>query len=236
MPTVERSEVEPGNPHRASDSAPAAGRNGGDSGPRFWRRTAFWRALAGMGFALAIAAVIVAVEFSAALIHRTHWMSRRIAHLNVESRHLKSRIGIAEQKLAAMRAANARDGALKRILTAPDLRLVRLSPPAAGHAEPAQPTAAGSAVIAISDSQKLAVLQTDGLAPSPEGRVYRVWWMPRRGAAVAAGQFRAGAGGDVTVTVALPPKGAASAAIYEEDASATGAPAGAPILRSAAAK
>jgi hypothetical protein len=205
---------------------------------------AFWRALAGMGFALAIAAVIVAAEFSAALIHRTHWMSRRIAHLKVESRHLKSRIGVAEQKLAAMRAAGARAGALKRILTAPDLRLVRLSPPAAakpppstaGHAEPATPAAPASAVIAISDAQKLAVLQTDGLAPSPEGRVYRVWWMPRRGAAIAAGQFRAGAGGDATVTIALPPKGGASAALYEEGASAIGTPAGAPILRSAAVR
>jgi hypothetical protein len=189
----------------------------------------FWRALAGMGFALAIGAVIVAAEFSSALIRRTHWMARRITHLSAENRHLKSRIGIADQKLTTTREALANDAALKRILTAPDLRVIKLS--AAGSVT----TAPGaSAIIAISDTGKSAMLQATGLAPSPEGHVYRLWWILRRGAPVSAGRFRAAASGSATVAIAPAPKGVASAAITQEDASATGPPAGAPILRSAA--
>ncbi len=242
MQYVERSELEPANSQPGSASQPPPGRAVSGSAQPFWRRVAFWRALAGMGFALAVGALIVAAEFSSVLIHRTHFTSRRITRLNAETRRLKGRLGAADQRLAAMRAGAATDMALKRILAAPDLRLVRLSPPpaakssrsAAQNAQPASPTAATSAVIAISDASKSAVLQTAGLAPPPEGRVYRLWWILRRGAPVAAGQFRPSAGGAATVSIAPPPKGVVSAAIFAEDPSASGAPAGAPVLGSAA--
>jgi Anti-sigma-K factor rskA, C-terminal len=228
MQSVERSELESANSQSGSAfGSPAGGAAGAPAQP-FWRRVAFWRALAGMGFTLALGALIVAAEFSSTLIHRTHSMTRRIARLNAETKRLKSRVSAADQKLAAMRAAAADDAALKRILVAPDLRLIKLTP-----SGPAPGAAGASAVIAISDASKSAILQTSGLAPSPDGRVYRLWWLPRRGAPVAAGQFPAAAGGAATVSVAPPPKGAVAAVIFAQEASAPSAPVGAPLLRSA---
>jgi hypothetical protein len=228
---VDNSELEPANSQPGGASQAPAGPGASPSVQPFWRRVAFWRALAGMGFAFAVGAVIVAAEFSSILVHRTHSMGRRISRLNSETRRLKTRAGAADQKLAAMREAVAADMALKRILTAPDVRLIKLAP-----SGPAPATAGASAVIAISDASKSAMLQTGGLAPSPKGRVYRLWWILRHGAPVAAGQFRAAAGGEATVIIAPPPKGFAAAAIFDENHSAPGAPAGAPVLKSAAVR
>jgi hypothetical protein len=243
MAPSERPQEEPGNPRGERASPAAAGGYGGEYAPRFWQRVAFWRALAGVGFALALAAVIVAAEFSSILINRTHLMSRRIARLNVQSRHLKSQIARDGRKIAAMSEASANDAVLKRILAAPDLRLVRMSATGrsgapggttAGAAGPPKPAPDACAVIAISNAERSAVLQAGNLPPASKGSVYSVWWMPRRGAPVAAGRFRTGADGVATMPIAQPPKDVASAAIFEQDASAAGAPAGAPILKSAA--
>lgn len=216
-------------------SGPATGhqRRPGDSGRHFWQRVAFWRALSGVGFTLAIAAVIVAAEFSAALIHRTHWMSRRIAHLNTETRRLRKSAESNAHKLATLKTHAAIDAALKRMLTAPDLRVLRIRPVVAANAVRGKPGSTATAVIVTSDALKSAILQAQDLAPLPKDRVYGVWWIPPHGKPVAAGNFHVGVNHSATARLAMPPSRADSAAIFVQDETASAPPAGTPVLRSA---
>jgi hypothetical protein len=216
----------------------------------FWRRAAFWQALAGVGFTLAIGAGLVAAEFSATLIHRTHAMSQRIARVKAENRRLESRLAHSDRMLAAMRLSAANEAALIRALTAPNARLIRLvfagaSPDSDSHGSPeprsgsagvarVAPTGQNAAAaIVIGGAAQSAVLLASGFAPVPQSQAYRVWWMPRRGSPVLGGEFRVRADGSAEIEISPPPRDAASVAIFAQAASATGAPAGEPILKGA---
>src|SRR5262245_66434741 len=100
--------------------------------PRWWRRVGFWRSLAGMAAALALAVAIVLAETSATLVSRTRRYLHKIAQLNASVRQLKTRVNTAERRTTtALEHANA-DEVLKRVLTASDLRTIKLSGGAKG--------------------------------------------------------------------------------------------------------
>jgi hypothetical protein len=233
------------NPGGEGASRSKAGREGAESRPRWWRSLGFWRAVSGMGVSLALAATIVAAEFSSTLIHRTQTMSRRIASLNSETGRLKRRLIVIERRLAVTREAAAKDETLKRVLTAEDVRLIRLSPtggaaksPAPAATQPPAPGPAGiaAATLALSRSANSAVLQASGLEPSRQGQDYRMWWMIARAQPVAAGQFRVGSDGMATVPIALAPKGAIAMTVTVEDAGDVAKPAGAVVLKASMLK
>jgi Anti-sigma-K factor rskA, C-terminal len=231
--------------HRAEKvtEKPVEGTNPGtESRPRWWRSLGFWRAVSGMGVSLALAATIVAAEFSSTLIHRTRTMSHRIATLNAESGRLKRRLTVAERRLIAMRAAAVKDETLKRVLTADDVQIIRLVAPgaAAKGATPAvtQPASSAPARIAaatlvVSRSANSAVLQATGLEPSRQDQEYRMWWLIPHGRQVAAGQFRVGSDGMATVPIAIAPKGAAAMTVTVESAGDIAKPAGTVVLKAA---
>ena len=56
----------------------------------------------------------------------------------------------------------------------------------------------------MSESADAAMLEATGLKPTGPFEVYRIWWMPRRGAAIWSADFLVGDDGLATVPVDLP--------------------------------
>ena len=81
---------------------------------------------------------------------------------------------------------------LDNVLSAPDLRLVRLAPLA--------PAPGAGAIVAVSRANKAAVFQAAGLPATPAGKTYELWWITKEHGPVAAGLFQAenGTSGDRT--------------------------------------
>ena len=49
------------------------------------------------------------------------------------------------------------------------------------------------------------MIEANGLKPAGEHQVYRIWWVPRRGAPIWAADFIVGEDGHVALGVDLPP-------------------------------
>ena len=56
----------------------------------------------------------------------------------------------------------------------------------------------------MSESAGAAMLEANGLKPTGTFEVYRIWWMPKRGAPIWAADFLVGDDGLATVPVDLP--------------------------------
>src|SRR6266851_2932328 len=96
--------------------------------PRY-RRVSFWRAIAGMAFAAAIACAIVAVESSFELFRRADHYNHRLTYLASRVRQMRGEIASADRELASMRVEVAARDDLARVLAAPDAQLIKLAPP-----------------------------------------------------------------------------------------------------------
>lgn len=184
--------------------------SGAASRPPRHLRVGLWQALAGVSFALAVASLIVTVELSRALAHRTNYVNRRVASLNAVVRSLRNQTATAQRKLGSEREHASVGEVFEKILFAPDLRTIKLVAP--NEKEDKVKTAAQSDSIhpatgrlAMSESAGGAMLEASGLKPSENFKVYRIWWMPRRGAPVWAADFLVGDDGLATVPVDLPP-------------------------------
>lgn len=165
--------------------------------PPWYRRVAFWRAVAGMAMALAIACAMVAAEFSSALLARTRHYHARIHQLSSNLSAMRGEIASAERELAGMRnAAAVRDG-LTRIIAEPDSRLIRL--------ETSVRAATGSGVIAFSPGLRRAAVELTGLPVRPGGRVYTLWWICAKRGPLKAARIVLGAVCQAALMVALPP-------------------------------
>ena len=212
---MERDESESNTSARgAGDEAPSASR------PPRLLRVAVWQAIAGMSFAIALAAVFVAAEMARSLAYRTYYVNRRVAALNAIVRDLRRQSAATQRKLGSEREHASVGEVFEKILFAPDLRTIKLVAPqdkdkdkdkdknkdkdkdksaaqSDGHA--------ASGRLAMSESAGGAMLEASGLKPSENFKVYRIWWMPKRGAAVWAADFLVGDDGLATVAVDLPP-------------------------------
>jgi hypothetical protein len=200
-------------PSAASDNAPsptlaataAPGREAG----------ALWRALAGMVLSLAVACVIVAMEFSSQAAHRVNRMRRRLAALSLKVRKLEADISAERARLAAARRELGASGTLRAVLLRSDLATIRLAP-ASGAGAPHGPgasqwarvgNAAGAdslgALLMFSLKEHRAVLQVAGLRPSTD-QVFVLWWSATHGAPLRAAEFRTAPNGSALVVVPLP--------------------------------
>jgi len=168
------------------------------TGPARMRRVGLWQAIAGMAIAIAIASLIVTIEISKALSRRTYYLNRRVAALNTTVRTLKKQTTVVQRKLGSERERATVGETFEKILFAPDLRTLKLSPPTKSSA---------SGILAMSESANAAMLEASGLAPSGDSEVYRIWWVPKHGAAVWAADFLVGDDRSATVPVDLPPRG-----------------------------
>lgn len=152
-----------------------------------------------MGLAATLACAIVAAEAYSILIHRSAIYRRHLTHLTAEFHRISREMAVTTGKIDSMREQLVRSEHLRQILSASDLRLLRLAPP--------KPEQSPSALIAISRSRNSAVLDAAGLPPLPEGEVYELWWVLARRGPVKAAAFRPGPDGRAIVAAQLPPQG-----------------------------
>jgi len=201
---MERGESESNTGARdASDEAPVVSR------PPRLLRVGLWQAITGMSFAIALAAIIVSAELASSLAYRTYYVNRRVAALNAIVRDLRRQTAATQRKLGSERAHASVGDVFEKILFAPDLRTIKLVAPQEKAKDKSKVLSDGaraaSGRLAMSESAGGAMLEASGLKPSEDFQVYRIWWMPKRGAAVWAADFLVGDDGLATVPVDLPP-------------------------------
>ncbi len=183
------------------------------SRPPRLQRVGLWQAIAGMSFAIALAAIIVAAEMGRMLAYRTYYVNRRVAALNAIVRDLRRQTAATQRKLGSERAHASVGEVFEKILFAPDLRTIKLVAPQDKDKDKDKDKSgaqsdgvhAASGRLAMSESAGGAMLEASGLKPSENFKVYRIWWMPKHGAAVWAADFLVGDDGLATVPVDLPP-------------------------------
>jgi hypothetical protein len=160
-------------------------------------RPGFWRALGGMGLAFGLACAIVLVETTAESTRRMKRLDRRVGTLKSSVQKLEQRSARIEKQLRTERPQAAVEELLSRVLVAPDLRTVKLQAASPG------PSATGT--ILVSRTASAAVLSATGLTSSADGKIYRLWWIGRRGTAVKAAEFEVASAGRISVAVEPPP-------------------------------
>jgi hypothetical protein len=178
---------------------------GGTPAPPTQRRLAFWRAVAGMGLAFALACAIVALEFGSELSHRSQHYRNRISSLSSRLKAMRGEVANADRELAEMRTAVVTRDELNRILAAPDARLIRLIPAEHEHFT-GTPSSAPHGLIVMSRKLGRAVFEVAGLTPLAAGQRYTLWWMVEKHRAVKAAQFMTAGDGRATVAAAMPPE------------------------------
>ncbi len=164
-----------------------------------------------MSVAIALASLIVISELAGSLARRTDYVNRRVAALNATVRDLRRQTAVTQRKLGSERERASVGEVFEKILFAPDLRTIKLAAPAEKDKEKGKSIAqAGSpglpsGRLAMSESAGAAMLEANGLKPTGAFEVYRIWWMPKRGAPLWAADFLVGDDGLATVPVDLPP-------------------------------
>jgi hypothetical protein len=174
-------------------------------------RVRLWQAIAGMSVAIALASLIVISELAGSLARRTNYVNRRVAALNATVRDLRRQTAVTQRKLGSERERATVGEVFEKILFAPDLRTIKLAAPAEKDREKGRSIAQSggpgfpSGRLAMSESAGAAMLEANGLRPTGAFEVYRIWWMPKRGAPLWAADFLVGDDGLATVPVDLPP-------------------------------
>lgn len=190
---------------------------------------ALWRAVAGMAISVALACLIVTLEFTGQAAHRADRMHRRAETLLSKVYRLEVEVVAERVRIAAARRELAAAEALRALLRAPDVSMLLLAPPPA-RAHGAAVAAQGPvATLALGPSEHRAVLIVTGLKPSANDTVFVLWWSALHGAPIRAAEFRTAADGSGLMTVALPAGFSVTAAMVtvERAAGATAAKAGA---------
>ncbi|HKM99882.1 MAG TPA: anti-sigma factor [Candidatus Binataceae bacterium] len=222
---------------RTSGDLPSIGR------PPRLLRVRLLQAIAGMSVAIALASLIVTSELANSLARRTNYVNRRVAALNATVRNLRRQTAVAQRKLGSERERATVGEVFEKILFAPDLRTIKLAAPAEKDKEKDKPiaqpggTELPSATLAMSESAGAAMLEANGLKPTGTFQVYRIWWMPKRGAPIWAADFLVSDDGLATVPVDLPPgrEKEPSLSVTLENESYSEAPAGPIALKGEAA-
>jgi hypothetical protein len=181
---------------------------------------ALWRAVAGMALSVALACLIVMLEFTGQAAQRAARMHRRADSLLSKVSRLDAEVVAERVRIAAARHELAATEALRVLLHARDVAMLLLSPPAAGghSAAAAQHPVA---MLAIGPEEHRAVLMVTGLKPPAADTTFVLWWSASHGAPIRAAEFRTAADGSALVTAALPPIPGVAAAMVTAERAAT---------------
>jgi len=160
----------------------------------------------GRGFAIlgsAVAAAVVAIVVSYAFLNsrlgsNTSETSNEIA-LTAKVIELERNLDTTGDQLAALQARVAQTTDLTLASLGPDARVAHL----AGLA--ASPSANGT--VALNHSQGTAMLEVNGLPPTPDDKQYEVWWIGEKLGPLRAGIFEPLSHGATIVALDLPPPG-----------------------------
>ena len=160
------------------------------------------------GFAMmlgsAVAAAVVAIVVSYALINSrvrsdTSETSNEIAALTAKVIEVQRNVDTTGDQLAALEAKVAQTTDLTLASLGPDARVARLA------GLPASPSATGT--VALSPAQGTAMLEVNGLPPTPDDKEYEVWWIGEKQGPLRAGIFEPLSHGATIVALDLPPVG-----------------------------
>jgi Anti-sigma-K factor rskA len=162
-----------------------------------------WRAVAGMAISVALACLIVTLEFTSQATHRADRMHRRAQALFSRASRLQAEVAAERARIAAAHRELAAAEALRALLRAPDASMLLLSPPAAGG-HGAVAAQGPEATLALGLREHRAVLMVTGLKASANGTVFVLWWSAPHGAPIRAAEFRTAGDGSALVTAALP--------------------------------
>ncbi len=187
----------------------------------------------GQGFAMlgsaAVAAVVaIAVSyafFNSRVSNVTTDTSNEIAALTAKVVEVQRSLDSTGDQLAALEAKVAQTTDLTLASLGPDSRVVRLA------GLPAAPSATGS--VALNPAQGTAMLEVSGLPPTPDDKVYEVWWIGEKQGPLKAGLFEPSNHGATIVSLDLPPPGEVvlASAITLEPSSGVEKPTGAMYLK-----
>jgi len=180
--------------------------------PRQRDAVALWRALAGMAISLALACLIVMLEFTGLAAHRADRMHRRSNALLSQVARLESRMAVAHAQIAAAHRDLAAAESLRAVLRAPDAGMLLLAPPAAspptargGRAQAAAAEGARpEATLALGPREHRAVLLVSGLKAPTNDTLFVLWWSAADRAPVRAAEFHTAPDGSALLTAELP--------------------------------
>jgi anti-sigma-K factor RskA len=155
-------------------------------------------------FGSAIAAAVVAIVVSYAFLNSrmrndNSQTSNEIAALTAKVIELERNLDSTGDQLAALQVKVVQTTDLTLASLGPDARVVRL----AGLA--ASPSANGT--VALNHSQGTAMLEVNGLPPTPDDKQYEVWWIGEKQGPLRAGMFEPSSNGATIVSLDLPPVG-----------------------------
>jgi anti-sigma-K factor RskA len=187
----------------------------------------------GRGFAMLASAAVAAVVaiavstvfFNSRMRTDSSDMSNEIAALTARVVEVQRNLDTTGDQLAALEAKVAQTTDLTLASLGPDSRVVRLG------GLPASPSATGS--VALNRAEGTAMLEVSGLPPTPDDKVYEVWWIGEKQGPLKAGLFEPSSHGATIVSLDLPPPGEAvlASAITLEPSSGVEKPTGAMYLK-----
>jgi anti-sigma-K factor RskA len=184
--------------HPAPSAARAA--TGDREAKRAARPARFWRPLAIVMAASATTAAIYAAVLTVRFGVLDRQDAKLLAAMSRQITQLQDEVASAQSEVAAFHRVLDNRSKLEKILMQPDLHLTRLEP------LPASPRGAG-AIVAVSAANHAAMIQADGLPPTPQGKTYELWWITKESGPVAAGLFQVGASGSTAAPASMPPAG-----------------------------
>ena len=154
----------------------------------------------GSAVAAAVVAIIVSYAFlSSRLRSDTSETSNEVAALTTKLIEVERKLDSTGDQLAALEAKVAQTTDLTLASLGPDARVARLA------GLPASPSATGT--VALSPTQGTAMLEVNGLPPTPDDKEYEVWWIGAKQGPLKAGLFQPSSHGATIVSLDLPPAG-----------------------------
>lgn len=164
----------------------------------WYRRVSFWRSVAGMAIAIALGCAAIALEMASELSARSASFHRRLELLGSQMARLRTEAADAQRELAAMRAERLARAKINRVLSAPDVTVLRLTPSAGSDAR---------GLAAISRQAGGAIVEVAGLWAAA-GHTSVMWWLMAQGPPAKAAEFDPGANGRLSLAIQMPPRGA----------------------------
>ncbi|HXN85533.1 MAG TPA: anti-sigma factor [Candidatus Binataceae bacterium] len=166
---------------------------------RLTRRTAMWRAIAGMAATLVLASALIATDIFQNLVGRVTSYRYRIRSLSQKVDSLKRENTVDKQALEQARTEIASKDQMKTVLLAHDLKTFKLS-------APNWPSLASGSV-SFSEKVGGAVLTARGLPAPAEGQFYDAWWMLKNAPPMKAAEFVSALDGTASEFLDPPPRG-----------------------------
>jgi hypothetical protein len=163
----------------------------------WYHRVLFWRSVAGMAIAIALGCAAIALEMASELSSRSANFHRRLELLSSRIVRLHTEAANAERQLAAMNDERLARIRVNRVLSAPDVMVLRLTPGAGSKTH---------GLVAISRQEGDAIIEISGLSATA-GHTSVLWWLLAHGPPAKGAELDPGADGWLSRAIQIPPRG-----------------------------